>query len=207
MNDAELLAVILRTGSQGENSLSLAKRLLLQFGSLSAILKASLHELQAFKGIGVSKWSQLQVIHELAQRTYIEKLKEQDVLSSSALVKNYLISLIGHKEHEVFVCLYLDVHLKLISSQEIFRGSVSQTTVHIREIAKECLLRNASHLIIAHNHPSGDLSPSLADIELTKSLYQALALMDVQLLDHCIVSKQGGISFSELKIMANIGSK
>jgi DNA repair protein RadC len=206
MNDAELLAVILRTGSQGENSLSLAKRLLLQFGSLSAILKASLHELQAFKGIGVSKWSQLQVIHELAQRTYIEKLKEQDVLSSSALVKNYLISLIGHKEHEVFVCLYLDVHLKLISSQEIFRGSVSQTTVHIREIAKECLLRNASYLIIAHNHPSGDLSPSLADIELTKSLYQALALMDVQLLDHCIVSKQGGISFSELKIMTNIGS-
>lgn len=201
MNDAELLSILLRTGSQGENSLALSVRLLDQFGSISAILNANYEDLIQFKGIGVAKWSQLKVIYELVQRSYLEKLKQESVLSSTGLVKNYLISLIGHKEHEVFVCLYLDHHLRLINCHEIFRGSIAETTVHIREIAKECLLRNASYLIIAHNHPSGYLEPSDADLELTKSLYEALKLIDIQLLDHCIVARQGAVSLTDLKIM------
>jgi DNA repair protein RadC len=201
MNDAELLSILLRTGSQGENSLALSVRLLNQFGSISAILNANYDDLIQFKGIGVAKWSQLKVIYELVQRSFLEKLKEENVLSSTGLVKNYLISLIGHKEHEVFVCLYLDRHLRLINSHEIFRGSIAETTVHIREIAKECLLRNASYLIIAHNHPSGHLEPSEADLELTKSLCEALKLIDIQLLDHCIVARHGAVSLTDLKIM------
>lgn len=201
MNDAELLSILLRTGSKGENSYALSIRLLEQFGSISSILNAGYKDLLQFKGIGVAKWSQLRVIYELVQRSFLEKLKQESVLSSTSLVKNYLTSLIGHKEHEVFVCLYLDHHLRLINSHEIFRGSIAETTVHIREIAKECLLRNASYLIIAHNHPSGHLEPSLADQELTDSLFKALKLIDIKLLDHCIVARHGAVSFTDLKIM------
>lgn len=201
MDDAELLSILLRTGTRGENSLDLSKRLLSEFGSISSLLHAKYEDLQTFKGIGISKWSQLQVIDELVQRSYREKMQEQSILTSTDLVKSYLIGLIGQKDHEVFVCLYLDIHLRLIDSHEIFRGSISETTVHIREIAKECLLRNASNLIIAHNHPSGSLKPSQEDIQLTIVLFEALQLIEVNLLDHCIVTKRGASSFLDLKIM------
>jgi DNA repair protein RadC len=207
MNDAELLSIILRTGNQGENSLNLSHRLIQEFGSLSSILTASLKDFEDYKGIGISKWSQLQVIHELVQRSYKEKIKQQSILTSTDLVKSYLIGLIGQREYEVFVCLYLDIHLRLIDTHEIFRGSISETTVHIREIAKECLLRNASSLIIAHNHPSGSLKPSKEDIALTIVLHEALQLLEVNLLDHCIVTKRGASSFLELKIMPFRDSK
>ncbi len=207
MNDAELLSIILRTGNQGENSLHLSHRLIQEFGSLSSILTASLKDFEAYKGIGISKWSQLQVIHELVQRSHKEKIKQQSILTSTDLVKSYLIGLIGQKEYEVFVCLYLDIHLRLIDTHEIFRGSIAETTVHIREIAKECLLRNASNLIIAHNHPSGSLKPSQEDIALTIVLHEALQLLEVNLLDHCIVTKRGASSFLELKIMPFRDSK
>ena len=207
MNDAELLSIILRTGNQGENSLNLSHRLLEEFGSLSSILTASLKDFEPYKGIGISKWSQLQVVHELVQRSYKEKIKQQSILTSTDLVKSYLIGLIGQKEYEVFVCLYLDIHLRLIDTHEIFRGSISETTVHIREIAKECLLRNASNLIIAHNHPSGSLKPSQEDIGLTIVLHEALQLLEINLLDHCIVTKKGASSFLELKIMPFRDSK
>jgi DNA repair protein RadC len=207
MNDAELLSIILRTGNQGENSLNLSHRLIQEFGSLSSILTASLKDFEAYKGIGISKWSQLQVIHELVQRSYKEKIKQQSILTSTDLVKSYLIGLIGQREYEVFVCLYLDIHLRLIDTHEIFRGSISETAVHIREIAKECLLRNASSLIIAHNHPSGSLKPSQEDITLTIILHEALQLIEVNLLDHCIVTKRGASSFLELKIMPFRDSK
>ena len=207
MDDAELLSIILRTGNQGENSLNLSHRLIQEFGSLSSILTASLKDFEAYKGIGISKWSQLQVIHELVQRSYKEKIKQQSILTSTDLVKSYLIGLIGQREYEVFVCLYLDIHLRLIDTHEIFRGSISETAVHIREIAKECLLRNASSLIIAHNHPSGSLKPSQEDITLTIILHEALQLIEVNLLDHCIVTKRGASSFLELKIMPFRDSK
>lgn len=207
MNDAELLSILLRTGTQGENSLDLSKRLLRAFGSISSLLNAKYDDLHTFKGIGISKWAQLQVIFELVQRSYREKIQEQSILTSTDLVKSYLIGLIGQKDHEVFVCLYLDIHLRLIDSHEIFRGSISETTVHIREIAKECLLRNASNLIIAHNHPSGSLKPSEEDIQLTIVLHEALRLIEVNLLDHCIVTKKGATSFLDLKIMPYIDSE
>jgi DNA repair protein RadC len=141
------------------------------------------------------------------QRSYKEKIKQQSILTSTDLVKSYLIGLIGQREYEVFVCLYLDIHLRLIDTHEIFRGSISETTVHIREIAKECLLRNASSLIIAHNHPSGSLKPSQEDIALTIVLHEALQLLEINLLDHCIVTKRGASSFLELKIMPFRDSK
>lgn len=207
MNDAELLSIILRTGNHGENSLNLSHRLIQEFGSLSSIMTASLKDFEAYKGIGISKWSQLQVIHELVQRSYKEKIKQQSILTSTDLVKSYLIGLIGQREYEVFVCLYLDIHLRLMDTHEIFRGTIAETAVHIREIAKECLLRNVSNLIIAHNHPSGSLKPSQEDIDLTVVLHEALQLIEVNLLDHCIVTKRAASSFLELKIMPFNDSK
>ena len=124
MSDAELLSILLRTGSPGENSLGLSQRLLEQFGCISSILGSSYEDLSQFKGIGISKWSQLKVIQELVQRSYLERIKQHNVLKSTEAVKNYLIGLIGQKEYEVFVCLYLDIHLRVIDTHEIGRAHV-----------------------------------------------------------------------------------
>ena len=197
LDDAELLSIIIRTGSQGENSLELSKKLLTHFKSITSILNSSFEAFKEFKGIGISKWTQLRATHELVRRSQLEQLQKQDVLGSIETVKSFLINTIGHKDHEVFVCLYLDIHNRLIHSEEIFRGSINQTAIYIREVAKACLLRNCSNLIVAHNHPSGHLIPSKEDIIVTKTLAESLALIEVQVLDHCIVSKNGAISMLE----------
>ena len=201
LNDAELLSIIIRTGSQGENSLDLSKKLLTHFGSISSLLNSRLDEFKDFKGIGLSKWAQLRTTHELVRRSQLEQLQRQDALGSIDMVKSFLINTIGHKDHEVFVCLYLDIHHRLIHCEEIFRGSINQTAIYIREVVKACLLRNCSNLIVAHNHPSGHLTPSQEDISVTQMLAKSLALIEVQLLDHCIVSKNGAISMLELAVL------
>ncbi|QWD80715.1 DNA repair protein RadC [Polynucleobacter sp. MWH-Spelu-300-X4] len=160
-----------------------------------------------FKGIGISKWTQLRATHELVRRSQLEQLHMQDVFSSIDMVKSFLINTIGHKDHEVFMCLYLDIHNRLLHSEEIFRGSINQTAIYIREVAKACLLRNCSNLIVAHNHPSGHLTPSKEDLAVTKTLAKSLALIEVHLLDHCIVSKNGAISMLELAILPNQASE
>ncbi len=197
LDDVELLSIIIRTGSQGENSLELSRKLLAHFGSIRSILNSTFDAFKDFKGIGISKWTQFRATHELVRRSQLEQLQKQDVLSSIDTVKSLLINMIGHKDHEVFVCLYLDIHNRLIHSEEIFRGSINQTAIYIREVVKACLLRNCSNLIVAHNHPSGHLTPSKEDMMVTKTLSQSLALIEVQLLDHCIVSKNGAISMLE----------
>jgi DNA repair protein RadC len=165
------------------------------------------HLIKNFKGIGISKWTQLRATHELVRRSQLEQLHMQDVFSSIDMVKSFLINTIGHKDHEVFMCLYLDIHNRLLHSEEIFRGSINQTAIYIREVAKACLLRNCSNLIVAHNHPSGHLTPSKEDLAVTKTLAKSLALIEVHLLDHCIVSKNGAISMLELAILPNQASE
>lgn len=156
--------------------------------------------------MGISKWSQIQAAYELVKRSLEDTLVQGSIFSSPSHVKEFLQAKIGALPHEVFVCLHLDSNLHLIECQELFRGSITQTAVYPREILKEALSRNASAMIVAHNHPSGNPLPSNADQALTRTLVQALQLVDIPLLDHCIVSSRGFFSFSEAGLM-NIDQK
>ncbi|CAM3787025.1 DNA repair protein RadC [Polynucleobacter antarcticus] len=197
LTDAELLAIFLRVGVKGKTAVALAKDLLHHFGSLPRLLSCTPEELTQIHGMGISKWSQIQAAHELVKRSLEEKLSEDSILSSPGYVREFLQAKYGRLPHEVFICLYLDSRLRLIECQELFRGSNNRTAVYPREILKEALSRNASALIVAHNHPSGSSEPSEADLELTQLLYKALQLVDISLLDHCIVSSSGFYSFSD----------
>ena len=197
LSDAELLAIFLRVGVQGKSAVALAKDLLHHFGSLPRLLASTPQELTRIHGMGISKWSQIQAAYELVKRSLEDGLTQGSIFSSSHHVREFLQAKIGRLPHEVFVCLYLDSRLHLIECDELFRGSITQTAIYPREILKEALARNASALIVAHNHPSGNPLPSKADQELTKVLAHALQLVDIQLLDHCIVSSGGFFSFSD----------
>jgi len=204
LSDAELLAIFLRVGVRGKSAVALAKDLLHHFGSLPRLLACKLEDLSRIHGMGLSKWSQIQAAYELVKRSLEENLVMDSIFSSPSQVREFLQAKIGRLPHEVFLCLYLDSRLHLIECQELFRGSITQTAVYPREILKEALARNASALIVAHNHPSGNPLPSNSDQELTKTLFQALQLVDITLLDHCIVSGSGFFSFSDAGLM-NIG--
>ena len=201
LSDAELLAIFLRVGVKGKSAVALAKDLLHHFGSLPRLLACSQEDLTRIHGMGISKWSQIQAAYELVKRSLEDDLSQDSIFSSPCRVKEFLQAKIGRLPHEVFLCLYLDSRLHLIECQELFRGSIGQTAVYPREILKEALTRNASALIVAHNHPSGNPLPSDSDQELTKTLMCALQLVDISLLDHCIVSGSGFFSFSDAGLM------
>ena len=201
LSDAELLAIFLRVGVQGKSAVTLAKDVLHYFGSLPRLLASSPEEFIRIHGMGISKWSQIQAAYELVKRSLEDGLAQGSIFSTPGHVKEFLQAKIGGLPHEVFVCLHLDSSLHLIECQELFRGSITQTAVYPREILKEALARNASAMIVAHNHPSGNPLPSSADQELTVTLMKALQLVDIPLLDHCIVSNRGFFSFSESGLM------
>ncbi|WP_342394173.1 RadC family protein [Polynucleobacter sphagniphilus] len=201
LNDAELLAIFLRVGVKGKSAVALAQDLLHQFGSLPRLLSASPDELTRIHGMGLSKWSQIQAAYELVKRSLEEGLAYDSIFSSPTHVREFLQAKIGKLPHEVFLCLYLDSRYRLIECQELFRGSITHTAVYPREILKEALTRNASAIIVAHNHPSGSPLPSQADQDLTNILTKALQLVDIPLLDHCIVSGSGFFSFSDSGLM------
>ncbi|ANJ00815.1 hypothetical protein A8O14_09635 [Polynucleobacter wuianus] len=201
LTDAELLAIFLRVGVKGKSAVTLANDLLHYFGSLPRLLASSHKEFIRIHGMGLSKWSQIQAAYELVKRSLEDSLTQGSVFSSPGHVKEFLQAKIGCLPHEVFLCLHLDSNLHLIECQELFRGSITQTAVYPREILKEALSRNASAMIVAHNHPSGNPLPSSADQKLTQTLVKALQLVDIQLLDHCIVSSRGFFSFSESGLM------
>ena len=201
LSDAELLAIFLRVGVQGKSAVTLAKDVLHYFGSLPRLLASSPEEFIRIHGMGISKWSQIQAAYELVKRSLEDGLALGSIFSTPGHVKEFLQAKIGGLPHEVFVCLHLDSNLHLIECQELFRGSITQTAVYPREILKEALARNASAMIVAHNHPSGNPLPSSADQELTVTLMKALQLVDIPLLDHCIVSNRGFFSFSESGLM------
>jgi len=206
LSDAELLAIFLRVGVKGKSAVALAQDLLHHFGSLPRLLRSTREELTCIHGMGLSKWSQIQAAYELVKRSLEDRLAQDSIFSSPSHVKEFLQAKIGRLPHEVFLCLYLDSRLHLIECQELFRGSITHTAVYPREILKEALSRNASALIVAHNHPSGNPLPSNADQDLTRTLQNVLQLVDIALLDHCIVSGSGFFSFSDAGLM-NIGKK
>jgi len=194
--DAELLAILLRTGVKGKSAVDLARQLLERFGSVSALLESAA-DLAETPGLGSAKLAQLKAALELARRALREDLSSRDALSSPGAVRDYLRLALAGREQEVFAVLLLDAQHRVISCQELFHGTLTQTSVYPREVVKCALKHNAAAVIFAHNHPSGVAEPSHADEILTRSLKSALALVDVQVLDHFIVAGTRTMSFAE----------
>ncbi|MDQ0083892.1 MULTISPECIES: DNA repair protein RadC [Variovorax] len=196
--DAELLALLLRTGVAGKNVLQLAQQLLERFGGLSGLLHTGAEDLKAVKGMGGSaKRSELIAVLELARRAMGERLKERAVFDSPGAVKQYLQLHIGSCSYEVFAVVFLDVQHRMIALEEMFRGTLTQTSVYPREVVTRAIHHQAAAVVLAHNHPSGNIEPSRADESLTQTLRAALALVDVRVLDHIIVSPGQSFSMAE----------
>mgnify|MGYP003585131777 CR=1 FL=1 len=198
LGDAELLALLLRTGLAGKTVLQLAQELLDRFGGLSGLLNAGLADLAQVKGLGGNaKRAELAAVVELARRALAERLKESPAFDSPDSVKTYLRLAIGTRNHEVFAVLFLDAQHRLIAMEELFRGTLTQTSVYPREVVSRALQLNAAAVVLAHNHPSGYAEPSRADETLTQALKAALALLDVRVLDHVIVGRDTALSMAE----------
>ncbi len=201
LSDPELLAVFLRVGVKGKSAVDLGRDMVGHFGSLNGLFSASLVDFSALNGLGPAKFAQLQAVLELAKRSLKEELQTGVTLSSPNAVKQYLQLLLGTRDYESFVVLFLDVKNRMIAMEELFRGTLTHTSVYPREVVKATLRHNAASVILAHNHPSGTPDPSSADHTLTQVLKQALALVDVRVLDHFIVAGQHVYSFAEQEQM------
>jgi len=198
LGDAELLALLLRTGIAGTNVLQMAQQLLDTFGGIAGLLHTSADDLKKIKGLGgTAKRAQLIAVLELARRAMAERLKERTVFDSPGAVRHYLQLNIGARPHEVFAALFLDAQHRLIAMEELFRGTLTQTSVYPREVVMRALHHHAAAVILAHNHPSGGVDPSRADEALTQTLKAALALVDVRVLDHVIVAAGQTLSMAE----------
>ena len=196
LSDAELIALFLRTGVRGKSALDLARDLLARCGGLSGLLAAD-RVPAGIKGLGPAKKAELGAVLELAKRSLGEQLRASSVLGSPAAVRDYLRLAIGSLEHEVFLALLLDSQHRVLKPLELFRGTLTQTSVYPREVVKAALAANAAAVIFAHNHPSGVAQPSRADELLTRQLKEALALVEIKVLDHFIVAGNQCLSFAE----------
>lgn len=197
LDESELLAIFLRTGVAGKPAISLAKELLDRFGGLSGLMSSTYEQLAGVKGMGVSKSCQLLAILEITRRYLAHQAEGLDYIQSPAQAREFLHVTMRSFSSEVFACLFLDARNRVISYRELFYGSLSGANVYPREVVKRVLEENAAAVIFAHNHPSGDPSPSNADVAVTARLQEALALIDVRVLDHVIVGEQV-VSLAEL---------
>lgn len=187
LSNAELLAIFLQTGTKGLTALDLAQELLDLFPSFHQLLQASKQEFAAIKGIGNAKYALLQAAFELGRRYLEEDLGAGELLNSADSAINFLIAKLSHYRHEVFSCLFLTTKLKLIKYEELFFGTLTCAPVYPRVLAQKALACNAGALILAHNHPSGDVEPSQGDIRTTQHLIQVLADLEIKVIDHIIV--------------------
>ena len=196
LSDAELLAIFLRTGTRGKTAVDLARELLHEFGSLRALFEANEAHFCQANGLGQAKYVQLQAVLEMSSRYLKERLQKGDTLSDPDAVRFYLSTRLRQKPAEVFACLFLDNRHQMIQYEEMFHGTIDSATVHPREVVRTALKHNAAAVIFAHNHPSGNAEPSKADESITSKLKDALALIDVRVLDHFVVGEQV-VSFAE----------
>jgi DNA repair protein RadC len=209
LSDAELLALLLRTGIQGKGVLQMANELLqlkndsasrtadVGFGGLSGLLHATPDDLKRVKGLGPAKRAEIVAVLELARRAMAQQLQERTVFADPDAIKHYLKLHLAARSHEVFAVIFLDAQNRLLSMEELFRGTLTQTSVYPREVVVRALHHQASAVVLAHNHPSGTVQPSRADEALTQTLKAALALVDVRVLDHIIVAPGQALSMAE----------
>lgn len=197
LSDAELLAVLLRTGYRNASALVLARELIAGFGSLSGVLAAPWRQVQDCRGMGASKCSQLQAAVELARRQVLESINRGDTLSSPQQTRLFLQYHLTGRDREVFSCLFLDSQHRVLRCEDLFFGTLDGAAVYPREVAVRALQYNAAAVILAHNHPSGVAEPSAADRRITERLQAALGLLDIRVLDHIIVGQGQSYSFAE----------
>jgi DNA repair protein RadC len=198
LSDAELLATLLGTaGEKGVNVVDIARKMLLKYGSLRDLFRALTLRALDVPGVGPAGRCRLLASLELARRHYAEALRCGPVLDSPRATRDFLVARLRDAPHELFCCLHLDNRHRLIAFDELFRGTIDGASVHPREVVKQALARNAAALILAHNHPSGVAEPSQADELITRRLREALALVDIRVLDHLIVADNGCLSFAE----------
>jgi DNA repair protein RadC len=197
LSDAELVAILFRTGIRGRSAVDLARHALAACGSLSALLTAERVTFSQIPGLGDAKYAQVQAVLEMSRRALRETLDRGASLSSPHAVRDYLRLKLQGRPHEVFVAVFLDAQNRVLGVEELFRGTLTQTSVFPREIVKRTLHHNAAAVIFAHNHPSGVAEPSRADEALTQTLKHTLALVDVKVLDHFVVGGDAAMSFAE----------
>jgi DNA repair protein RadC len=195
--DAELLALLLRTGFKGTGVLALAQQVLDRCGGFAGLVNADAATLASIKGLGLAKRAELMALMEAARRALAQQLAAAPVFDSPQRVKDYLGLHLGQRPQEVFTALFLDVQHRLLKSEDLFHGTLTQTSVFPREVARRALMLNAAAVVFAHNHPSGVAEPSRADAWLTETLKQALALIDVRVLDHLVVGQGQVVSMAE----------
>lgn len=201
LSDAELLALLLGSGSRGRSAVELARGLISEFGSLRNLLNADPPRTLGTAGMGPARFATLKAAVELARRHFREALQVGPALAAPEATRTFLIAQLRDRPYEVFCCLYLDNRHRLIAFEELFRGTIDRAGVHPREVLRQTLLHNAAAVIFAHNHPSGVLEPSQADELITRRLKEALALMDVRVLDHFIIGDGVCFSFSEAGLL------
>ncbi len=200
LSDVELLAILLRTGMAGKNVFQLSEELLEQDG-IAGLLQATVQSLKRVKGLGPAKQAELLAVFELARRALSQRLKEREAFHTPGAVKQYLQLQLAHKNHEVFAVLFLDNQNRMLALEELFRGTLSQTSVYPREVVMRALHHQAAAVVLSHNHPSGSVQPSRADEHLTQTLKASLALVDVRVLDHIIVGQGQALSMAEQGLM------
>jgi len=201
LSDAELLALLLRTGLPGKNALQMGEELLKRFGGVTGLLNTPAEALKEVKGLGPAKRAEIVAVLELARRALASQLKEKTVFSNPQAIRDYLQLQLGSRNHEIFAVLFLDTNHRLIVLEEMFRGTLTQTSVYPREVVVRALALNAASVVLAHNHPSGNAQASRADEAITQTLKAALALVDVRVLDHFIVTTTQAVSMAELGLI------
>ena len=196
LSDAELLAIFLRTGVQGQSAVDLARTLLDNFGGLKPLLEAGEAEFCERRGLGPAKYIQLQAVLEIARRHMFENIQRGDVLCNPDETRRYLRAQLQSYPQEVFACLFLDNRNRVISFNKMFYGTIDGASVYPREVVRLALKKNSAAVIFAHNHPSGVAEPSRADEQITRRLKEALALVDIRVLDHIVIGDEA-VSFAE----------
>jgi len=197
LTDAELLAIFLRTGIPGKSAVDLGRDLLAELGDLHGLFAASEQRFCEAKGLGRAKYAQLQAVLEMTRRYLYDEVKGRDVIASPESTRAYLKARLRDYPYEVFAGLYLDNRHRVIEYEELFRGTIDGASVHPREVVRAALKHNAAAMIFAHNHPSGVAEPSQSDLRITERLKEALALVDVRVLDHLIIGEGEGTSLAE----------
>ncbi len=201
LSDAELLALLLRSGLPGKNALQMGQELVDSFGGVAGLLHTHADDLKRIKGLGPAKRAELVAVLELARRALAQQLQDKPLFSTPQAVRDYLQLQLGSRPHEIFAVLFLDSQHRLIALEELFRGTLTQTSVYPREVVVRALALHAGSVVLAHNHPSGEARPSRADEALTQTLKAALGLVDVRVLDHFVVTSTQAVSMAELGLL------
>jgi DNA repair protein RadC len=196
LSDAELLALLLRTGIEGKNVVALAQEIVDSFGGISGLLHADAKSLKSIKGLGPAKQAELQAVLELSRRALAQQMTQRPIFDTPSTLLDFVRLQIGSKAYESFMVIFIDATQKLIAYEELFRGTLSTTSVYPREVALRALHHHAAGVILAHNHPSGAVLPSHQDMALTSKLKAALGLLDIVVMDHVIVSQTEAFSMA-----------